>query len=74
MSDDTTTRTPEDRRQYWRGFTVDTSDDAARAAFLARFGELPARIIRQRSVVLVGPIPTTPEDGGAGGLRKLAFA
>lgn len=42
---------------FFRGFTPDTSDDDARAAFVARFGVQPERIIRGRSVVLVGPVP-----------------
>lgn len=46
----------EEAPQYWRGFTPDTSDEEARAAFVARFGLEPSRIVRGRNVVLVGPI------------------
>ncbi|HPI31667.1 MAG TPA: hypothetical protein PLR32_00015 [candidate division Zixibacteria bacterium] len=42
---------------FFRGFSVDTSDDDARAAFVARFGVQPERIIRGPAVVLVGPVP-----------------
>lgn len=58
-----TTQADSDRPTYYRGFTPDTSDDEARAAFVARFGVAPARILRQRTVVLVGPVPTTAEGG-----------
>lgn len=43
--------------QYWRGYTPDTTDAEARAAFVARFGREPARIVRERGIVLAGPIP-----------------
>lgn len=46
----------EDALQYWRGFSPDTTDEEARAAFVARFGREPARIVRARNLVLAGPI------------------
>lgn len=47
----------EARPVFFRGFSVDTSDADARAAFVARFGVQPERIIRGPAVVLVGPVP-----------------
>ncbi len=49
---------------FFRGFSPDTSDDDARAAFVARFGVQPERIMRAAGgVVLVGPVPTAAGVG-----------
>jgi hypothetical protein len=41
----------------WRGFTPDTSDDAARKRFVELFGVEPAELRRGTSILLAGPIP-----------------
>lgn len=52
----------DERPVYYRGFTPDVSDDEARAAFVARFGVAPARIIHGANVVLVGPVPQAGKE------------
>ncbi len=42
--------------QWYKGFSPDTTDDAARAAFTAQFGYAPEEIIRNKGAVLAGPI------------------
>ena len=59
-----TTGGPATRAVSWRGYTPDTTDDEARRLFLARFGELPATVLRSKNLVLAGPVPTARGDRG----------
>jgi len=43
--------------KLWLPLPPDTSDEEAKRKFAARFGVAPKEIIRQRSGLLVGPVP-----------------
>jgi hypothetical protein len=45
---------------WYRGFTPDTTDDAARAAFEERFGYPAGEVVRTEGAVLAGPV--RPQD------------
>lgn len=49
-------------RRWWQGYTAATSDQAARAAFVAKFGREPETIRRSGGGVLAGPV-TVQEVG-----------
>jgi hypothetical protein len=58
------------------GFTPNTPEDHARAAFLARYDEEPAEVIRTAGGLLVGPIgnagtPQPQQQGAAPGQLAL---
>ena len=40
----------------WQGFTTDTTDDEGRRLFAARYGRPPARVWRDRGLLLAGPL------------------
>ena len=40
----------------WQGFSGDTTDDEARRLFVARYGRPPARVRRDRGLLLAGPL------------------
>lgn len=47
------------RRHLWAGYTPDTLPAAARAAFIARYGQQPTHITHGAGgIILAGPIPT----------------
>jgi hypothetical protein len=48
---------PDPRAATWRGFTLDTSEDDAAAAFLRRYGQLPRFVFENLGLLLVGPVP-----------------
>lgn len=49
------------QRHHWRAFTGDTAPDAARAAYVARYGCQPAHITQVAGgIILAGPIPIAP--------------
>ena len=50
---------------FWRGYSPDTTDDEARRLFVARFGELPATVVRVKGLVLAGPLPSPRVTDGA---------
>lgn len=41
----------------YRAYSLDTTDAEAIAAFVARYGVQPERVIRRRQYVAVGPVP-----------------
>ena len=47
---------PYNPRPAWQGYTTDTGDDEARRLFVARHGRPPARVWRDRGLVLAGPL------------------
>lgn len=52
--------------QWYKGFSPDTTDEEARAAFTRQFGHAPEEIIRTKGAVLAGPIPAgSPRDPSA---------
>lgn len=40
----------------WQGFSGDTTDGEARRLFAARYGRPPARVKRDRGLLLAGPL------------------
>lgn len=40
----------------WQGFSGDTTDDEARRLFVARYGRPPAKVRRDRGLLLAGPL------------------
>lgn len=56
-------RRDDDGRVSWRGYSPDTTDEQAAAAFRERFGVPPERILRGANVVLAGPVPEAGKDG-----------
>jgi hypothetical protein len=46
----------EDAVVAWQGFSGDTSDDEARRLFTARYGRPPAKVKRDRGLLLAGPL------------------
>ena len=53
--DEDTQVDPYDPEAAWQGFTPDTPDDEARRLFAARYGRPPARVWRDRGLLLAGP-------------------
>ncbi len=47
----------EPTRPAWRGFSLDTTEAAAIAAFVERYGIPPATVRRVPGALLVGPVP-----------------
>ncbi len=40
----------------WQGYTPDTTNDEGRRLFAARYGRPPARVWRDRGLLLAGPL------------------
>ena len=58
MSDEHKTQPTQDkRRDNWRAFSDDVTDEAAVAAFEKRYGKKPAQVVRRLGIVLAGPVP-----------------
>lgn len=47
---------PQDVAPAWRAYTPDTPDDEGRRLFAARYGRPPARVWRDRGLLLAGPL------------------
>ncbi len=47
---------PYDPEAAWQGYTPDTPDDEGRRLFAARYGRPPARVWRDRGLLLARPL------------------
>lgn len=47
---------PYDLQAAWQAYTPDTPDDEGRRLFAARYGRPPARVRRDRGLLLAGPL------------------
>lgn len=49
----------------WLGITLDASDAEAREAFTRRFGYAPLRVVRDATIIHVGPIADSTAVGAS---------
>ena len=53
----------------WQAYTLDTTEDQARALFAERHGYAPAEVVRSGSILLAGPVRESakqPQETAAG--------
>ena len=58
----------------YQGYRLDTTDEAARAAFVAKFGHEPQEVLRTGSAVLAGPLTVADleaKKNGGGNVQAL---
>lgn len=62
-------------RGSWMGWAGPVQEDAARAAFEAKYGQEPRRVCRAHGLTLVGPIPQdekgADDDGNGNGANRV---